>query len=328
MSTNCRGEGSEVSQRLVPQPRRGGLYRSIAEKVPWYVWWITPAFLILAVITLFPFFWMIVMSTMTVQLAPNKPDLFVGLKNWGDMFTDPSYWQGWGLLIIYVVSCMVLEMGIGISVAFMVNRTKWSGFLSTVFLVPMMVAPVVVGHLFNLLLNSSYGLYAWIMKTVGIYTQGSLLSNPHTALGTIIAMDVWEWTPLIMLLTLAGLKSVPKDTLEASQVDGSSELQVFANVTLPYIMPSLVIAFLLRFMDNMRFIDLILITTLGGPADATKTLSVHLFLKTFQQFKIGMGAAIGFTLLVVIIVCAMVVTNVLLKERTENEEEEEEAVAT
>jgi multiple sugar transport system permease protein len=296
-------------------------YGRLTEAVPWYLWWLAPAFIILAAITLYPFFWVIYMSFMKIQLAPGAPNLFVGGKNWVDMWLDPSVRQGWGLLAQYVGVCMVLEMGLGISIALLINKMKWYGFLSTVFLIPMMVAPVVVGHLFNLLLNSSYGLYAWLLETFNIYAKGSLISNPNTALWAIIAMDTWEWTPLIILISSAGLKSVPTDTVEAAQVDGSNQIQVFFNVTLPYMTPALVIAFLLRFMDNMRFIDLILITTKGGPADATKTLPMYLFLRTFRQFNIGSGAAIGFTLLVVIIILALIATNVLLKEREEEFEQ-------
>jgi multiple sugar transport system permease protein len=290
-------------------------YRGMAERVPWYVWWMAPAFIILAVITLFPFFWLIYMSFMKIQLAPGKPNLFVAFENWNDMFYDPSVPQGWILLGQYVGVSMVLQMGLGIGIALLLNNIKWEGFWSTIFLVPMMVAPVVVGHLWNLLLNSSYGIYAWLLKTLNIYSAGSLLSSPKTALWAIVAMDTWEWTPLVMLIVLAGLKSVPRDTVEAAHMDGSNRLQVFFNVTLPYITPAIVIAFLLRFMDNMRFIDKILITTKGGPAEATKTLPMYLFLKTFRQFDIGAASCIGFTLLLSIILCGIAVTLTLLKER-------------
>ncbi|UCF92623.1 MAG: sugar ABC transporter permease [Desulfobacterales bacterium] len=305
----AREKGTSVGGRL------GLLCRSITERVPWYVWWLAPAFIILAVITIFPFFWLIYMSFMKIQLAPGKPDLFVGLENWVDMFFDPSIPHGWILLAQYVAASMVLQLGLGIGIALLINNMKGEGFFSTVFLIPMMVAPVVVGHLWNLLLNSSYGIYAWLLKTLGIYAKGSLLSDPQTALWAIVAMDTWEWTPLIILIVLAGLKSVPKDTIEAAHMDGSNRFQVFFNVTLPYITPAIVIAFLLRFMDNMRFIDKILITTKGGPAEATKTLPMYLFLKTFRQFEIGAAAAIGFTLLFAIIICGIIVTNTILKER-------------
>ncbi|MBI5601749.1 MAG: sugar ABC transporter permease [Deltaproteobacteria bacterium] len=295
----------------IPSPT---FYQKIVEMVPWYVWWLFPAVIILATITIFPFFWMIYMSFMKIQLQPGMGNLFVGLANWIKMFENPNISHGWMLLAIYILACMVLQMGLGLGIALLINNMKGESFFSTVFLIPMMVAPVVVGHLFNLLLNSSYGLYAWILNTLGLYSAGSLLSNPKTALWAIVAMDTWEWTPLIILIVSAGLKSVPRETIEAAHVDGSSPLQVFFQVTLPYIKPALVIAFLLRFMDCMRFIDLILITTRGGPAVATKTLPFYLYTKTFQEFDIGVGAVMGFTLLVIIIICAMLTTTILLKE--------------
>jgi multiple sugar transport system permease protein len=300
---------------VTAKDRLASFYRGIAEAVPWYIWWLAPAFIILAVITIFPFFWLIYMSFMKIQLAPGKPNLFVGFENWVDMFLDPSIPHGWSLLAQYVGASMVLQVGLGAGIALLINNMKGEGFFSTVFLIPMMVAPVVVGHLWNLLLNSSYGIYAWLLKTLGIYAKGSLLSDPGTALWAIVAMDTWEWTPLIMLIVLAGLKSVPQDTIEASHMDGSNRFQVFFNVTLPYITPAIVIAFLLRFMDNMRFIDKILITAKGGPAEATKTLPMYLFLKTFRQFEIGAAAAMGFTLLFAIIICGIIITNTILRER-------------
>ncbi|MCB2188971.1 MAG: sugar ABC transporter permease [Deltaproteobacteria bacterium] len=255
------------------------------------------------------------MSFMKVRFAPGVGDLFVGWENWWRLFDDPSIYQGWWLQFQYVGASMILQMGLGLGLALMLNQTRGGNVLVMIFMIPMMVAPVVVGHLFNLLLNSSYGLYAWILSTLGLYSAGSLLSNPDTALWTIVAMDTWEWTPLIILILLAGLKSVPQDTVEASHVDGSNPFQVFFNVTLPYLAPSLLIAFLLRFMDCMRFIDKILITTRGGPAEATKTLPIYLYFKTFREFNISMGATIGFTLLVAIIVCAMIATNILLGDK-------------
>jgi len=313
-----------MSNKTIHQDKKGlgkklVLYNQrLVAKFPWYIWWMLPAFIILITICVFPFFWLIYMSFMKIQLAPGQPNLFIGFQNWVRVFSgDPSVPQGWALLGKYVSICMILQMGLGISIALLINNLKLEGLLSTIFLIPMMIAPVVVGHLFNLLLNSSYGLYAWVLKTLKIYTAGSLLSNPKTALWAIIAMDTWEWTPLIMIITLAALKSVPKDTIEAAYVDGSNKFQVFFNVTLPYITPALFIAFLLRFMDNMRFIDKILITTKGGPAEATKTYPVYLFIKTFQQFEIGVGSVIGFTLLIAIIGCGMLAANILLKERGE-----------
>jgi multiple sugar transport system permease protein len=287
----------------------------MVERTPYWVWWISPAFIILAVVTIFPFFWLIYMSFVKISLSPGKADVFIGFKNWINMFHDPSVPLGWKLLGEYVGVSMFFQMGLGVGIALLINNMKGESFYSTVFLIPMMAATVLVGHLWNLLLNSSYGLYAWFLKTLGLATGGSVLSSPGTALWALVAMDTWQWTPLVMLITLAGLKSVPQETVEAARMDGSNRLQIFFNVTLPYITPALVIAFLLRFMDNVRDITAFIITTKGGPAEATKTLPVYLFLLSFRMFDIGLASAIGFTLLFVIILSSTVVTRVLLKER-------------
>ena len=290
-------------------------YVKLVERTPYWLWWIIPAFLIMAVVTLFPFFWLIYMGFHKIVLIPGKPDIFVGLMNWKMMLTDSAVWEGWKLLGMYVGVSMVVQMGLGIGIAFLISGMKREGTLTTIFLIPMMASPVLVGHLWNLLLNSSYGLYAWFLKTFGIFSKGSLLSFPDTALWALVAMDTWIWTPLVILITLAGLKTVPKETIEAARVDGSSRFQIFANVTLPFITPALVIAFLLRFMDNVRDITTFLITTKGGPAEATKTIPMYLFLLSFRMFDIGLGSVIGFTILVMIILASTIITRALLKER-------------
>ena len=123
-------------------------------------------------------------------------------------------------------------------------------------------------------------------------------------------VDVWQWTPLITLIMLAGLKRVPRDQLEANMVDGAGEVRNFFAITLPNLYPFLLIAILLRFMDNFRFIDAILVLTGGGPADATKILPIYLFDVSFQFFKLGRGAAIALTLLVVTIILGMLLVRV------------------
>ena len=146
--------------------------------------------------------------------------------------------------------------------------------------------------------------------SLGILGGASILGRPETALYGIVIVDVWQWTPLITLITLAGLKRVPQDQLEASMVDGSSPIRNFFSVSLPNIFPFLLIAILLRFMDNFRFIDAILALTGGGPADSTKLLPVYLFDVSFKFFKLGRGGAIAFSLLVVTIILGMILVRI------------------
>jgi multiple sugar transport system permease protein len=174
----------------------------------------------------------------------------------------------------------------------------------------MMMAPVVAGLVWYYLYNSTFGWYHWLMQSAGILGEKSILGDTGTAMWGIVIVDVWQWTPLIILITLAGMKRVPRDQLEASMVDGAGDWRNFFQITLPNLYPFLLIAILLRFMDNFRFIDALLVLTGGGPANSTKILPTYLFDVSFQFFKLGRGAAIALTLLLVTIILGMILVKV------------------
>jgi len=175
---------------------------------------------------------------------------------------------------------------------------------------PMMMAPVVAGLVWFYLFNSTFGWYHWIFQSLGLVGARSILGSAETAMFGVVMVDVWQWTPLIVLIVLAGLKRVPQDQLEANMVDGAGPLRNFLSITLPNLYPFLLIAILLRFMDNFRFIDAILQLTGGGPADATKILPLYLYEVSFTDFNLGYGAAIALTLLIVTIIVGMLLVRV------------------
>jgi multiple sugar transport system permease protein len=205
---------------------------------------------------------------------------------------------------------MALEVGLGVLLAVILNRSRIEKLLVTVFLMPMMMAPVIAGLVWFFVYNGTFGWYHWLLQSVGILGPTSILGSANTALLGIVIVDVWQWTPLNMLIVLAGLKRVPQDQLEANMVDGAGPVRNFVSIALPNLYPFLLIAILLRFMDNFRFIDAILVLTGGGPADATNILPVYLFDVSFQYFRLGRGAAIAFTLLVVTIVLGLILVRI------------------
>lgn len=291
----------------------------------WYILWLLlPGLALLAAITLYPFFWLIWMSLHEVLMKPNTPDRWVGLSNYLEMFRMPEYRRGWALLAEYTAVAMCLEVGLGMLVAILINRLKrLQKLLTTIILMPMMMAPVVVGLLWAFLYNASFGWVYWALRSLGILREDTLLGNTDLALFAIVATDVWEWTPLVVLIILAGLKSVPKDQIEAVWVDGAGGWQTFRRVVIPNLKPLLVIAILLRFMDNVRIIDhFIALTGDGGPAGATKVLPIVLYQRAFQFFQLGLGAAIALTLLIVTII----VGKYVVKAFTAKEVEAQKAV--
>jgi len=272
----------------------------------YYAYLLAPAILLLAAISIYPFFWMIWMSLHQVSLSPNQTDVWVGLANYAKLFSDKRYLEGWQRLFVYSASCMVLQVGLGLLLALVLNNSRFEKPLVTIFLMPMMMAPVIAGLVWFYLYNGTFGWYNWVLQSLGILSGTSILGSTSTAMIGIVVVDTWQWTPLITLIVLAGLKRVPQDQLEAHMVDGAGAVRNFLAIVLPSLYPFLLIAVLLRFMDNFRFIDAILRLTGGGPANSTKILPVYLFEVSFTNFNLGYGAAIAFTLLVVTIVIGLV----------------------
>ena len=275
-----------------------------------YFYLAAPAIILLAAIAIYPFLWLIYMSFHKVGFG-NASDVFVGVKNFARLFSDAKYIQGWAILLQYSAFCLSVQIIVGVALAVVLNNSRYEKILVTLFLMPMMVSPGVAGLLYYFLYNGTFGWYHWLFESFGILGQTSILGSAKTALYGIILVDIWQWTPLITLITLAGLKRVPKDQLEANMVDGAGSISNFFHVSLPNIYPFLLIAILLRFMDNFRFIDAILALTGGGPGNSTRLLPVYLFDVSFQFFKLGRGAAIALTLLIVTIILGMILTRVL-----------------
>jgi multiple sugar transport system permease protein len=268
-----------------------------------------PAIILLACISLYPFFWLIYMSLHSVG-EMGQIEGWNDFRNYTRLINDKEFLNGWWLLIKYSAMCMVLEVIIGVFLAVVLNGSRFEKVLVTLFLMPMMMAPVIAGTVWYFLYNGTFGWYHWLFQSLGILDAKSILGDPSTAMFGIVLVDVWQWTPLITLITLAGLKRVPQDQAEANLVDGAGPVKNFLQITLPNLYPFLLIAILLRFMDNFRFIDAILVLTGGGPADATKILPVYLFDVTFSFFKLDRGSAIAFTLLLVTIILGLLLVRV------------------
>jgi len=276
----------------------------------------SPALLLLASVSLVPFFYIIWMSFNHVGLIGGVSFKFLGLSNWLRVFTDPDIRSSWATSIIYFVATVGLEMLLGTLVALLLHSlARGTNIIISLLLAPMFIAPVIVGLLGRFLLDPSHGLYAWLLTQCGI-NAGNILGNTGSAMIAVILMDVWEWTPLVMLIVLAGLAAVPREILEAAQIDGARGLQTFIYVTLPSISRILVVALLIRCMDAIRFFDIIFITTRGGPADSTKIIPIRLYDIAFRFFDLGYAAAVGITMLVFSILIANAFMKVFERRET------------
>jgi ABC-type sugar transport systems, permease components len=260
-------------------------------------WMLLPSLVLLAVISIFPLFYTIYSSFMDYTISADNPT-FTLTKNWVRLFKSEVFWGSWGRTIIFAIGGLAIEVILGTALALLLYQIpKRSNLMLTLMMLPLFVAPVVSGLLGRFLLNSTYGLYAWFLQTLGIKTE--ILGSTMTAMPAVILMDVWEWTPLILLIVLAGLQSIPEDPLEAALIDGASYLQKLRYVILPLSSQTIFIAALIRSMDIMRYVDAIKITTEGGPADSTKIIGFHLLEVAFRFQDFGKASALGLTMIVI-----------------------------
>ena len=303
----ARAFSSEVEARPITAELAAPSRFNPAAAKSYYFYLMAPAIALLAFISLYPFFWLIIMAFQKGDMGAVQ---WVGFKNFTDLAKDGRFLSGWVLLFKYSAMCLFLQVAIGVLLALIVNGAKYEKFLVTAFLMPMMMAPAVAGLLWLFLFNGTFGWYHWIFQSLGILGSGSILSSAKTAMYALVIVDVWQWTPLITLIALAGLKRVPRDQIEANMVDGASPLRNFFAIILPNLYPVLLIAVLLRFMDNFRFIDHILVLTGGGPANSTKVLPIYLFEVAFKFFDLGRGAAIALILLIVTIILGKILVGV------------------
>ena len=271
-----------------------------------------PALIPLAVISLIPFGYIIWMSLSKVTVVGGIELQYTGLANWTKMFGDSHVLASWRISVVYFVATLALEMLLGIAIAILLNELVFArNVVLAVLLMPMFVAPVIVGLLGRFLTDSTFGLYAWGLEKLGL--EANILGHKGPALIAVILLDVWEWTPLIMLITLAGLAAVPRALIEAASLDGAGYFARLRFVVLPSISGVVLVALLIRAMDAIRFFDIIWITTNGGPADATKVIPLRLYETAFRFFDLGYAAAIGLGMLAFSIIVVNFFVGVLAK---------------
>lgn len=259
-----------------------------------------PGLLLLALFSIYPFLFLVKVSFQKYSpVGENNP--YVGLKNYIQLFQDHNFWNALKVTGIFVTSSVVLEFVIGLGLAIILNRIgigqKW---FQSLMLLPIAMAPTVVGLMFRFMMNDQYGVFNYFVEMLGL-DRTAWLSNPHLALPALIVTDIWQWTPFMMIILLAGLKGIPDEPYEAARIDGASAWQTFRYVTIPQLSRMIVIALLLRTIDAFRIYDTIYMMTKGGPINVTSTLSWIVYDKGFKFLDFGYGAAICVVLLVLVV---------------------------
>jgi multiple sugar transport system permease protein len=221
------------------------------------------------------------------------------LANFARLASDNFFLAALGHTLIYAAVALTFEFFLGLGLAVLLDRPlRGRSVFRAALLIPMMLPPVVVGVVWRLMLNPDFGAINGTLKSAGLNTDAlTWTASPLLALVSVIAVDVWQWTPFMFLVLLAGLQAIPQEPYEAAMIDGASAWQSFRHVTLPLLKPAMLIALLLRTMDLLRVFDQIFILTEGGPGFATETVSLYIFRAAFRFFDFGYAAAMSFVLL-------------------------------
>ncbi|WP_455873688.1 carbohydrate ABC transporter permease [Rhizobium yanglingense] len=263
---------------------------------------LAPTVLILLGLTIFPSVYMFYAAVHKISPNPDIPWTFVAAGNFLRLFSDTQFHVALRNTAVFTVAAVTAEFLLGLGLALLLDKfIRKLTFLKTVLMIPMMLPPIAVAITWKLIYEPQFGVLNEIMFRLGLPLQ-AWAGDANLAMFSIIVADVWQWTPFIFLLMLAGLASLPVEPYEAAALDGASSWQQFRDLTLPFLKPVIAIALLLRVMDALRLFDLVFILTGGGPADRTKVLSLYIYQVAYRFADPGYAAAISLFVLFMTIV--------------------------
>jgi multiple sugar transport system permease protein len=254
---------------------------------------LAPAMLVLLALTIFPSAYMFIAAVTRISPNPDLPWEFAGLQNFTRLLTDQQFHIGLRNTLVFTVSSVTIEFLLGLGLALLLDRyVRKLNVLKTLLMLPMMLPPVAVAITWKLIYEPQFGILNELMFNLGLPPQ-AWAGDARLAMLSLIIADVWQWTPFMFLLMLAGLASLPIEPYEAAAIDGASAWRQFRDLTLPFLKPVIAIALLLRIMDALRLFDLVFILTGGGPADRTKTLSLYIYQVAYRFADQSYAAAIS-----------------------------------
>ncbi len=260
-----------------------------------------PALAALLLVILFPVFWALFTSVHEYTLLAPNFDTFTGTENYGKALADKEFRHTLGLTAFFVAAVVVLEFLLGFLIALMLNTVeRGKSIYYGILLCPLLMNPVIVGLIWRMFLHPSLGIVNYLLSTIGV-PPVNWLGSTSVALWTIVMVDIWHQVSFMVVLLLAGLAALPREPYEAARVDGASVVQSFRHITLPLMMPVIVVTLLIRVIFAVRTYDLIYIMTRGGPGVATDFVSYFIYRTAFVSLDVGKASAMSVILMIVIL---------------------------
>lgn len=275
---------------------------------------LAPMTVLLATVTLTPFLFGLYLSLTNTSPTAGTKD-FVGFTNYGALLDDPAFWSALRLTILFTVVAVAVEVAIGMALALALASLRRGGHLvRALLLLPLAGTPVAVYYSWRIMLNPSYGVVDYLLGLVGIPAV-PWLGQPTTAIASLLIVDIWQWTPFVMVILYGGVVAIPRDVREAAEVDGARGATMFGYVMLPMLGPYLGLALLFRTIDALKTFDSIAVLTSGGPGTATVTLNMLSYRHAITYLLFGKGTATAFLLLVVTLVVGRLLVGSLYRVR-------------
>jgi multiple sugar transport system permease protein len=263
---------------------------------------LAPALIILLLLTIAPAIYIFVSSLFNTELMNPGAARFVGLGNYAQIVSDPSVWQSLGVTVLFVILAVAVELGLGLMLALLLARKMLeNNLLSGLIILPMAMTPAVSALIFRELLDPNFGWVSYYLQAWHLTSQPiAWLSDPTTSWIALIGLNVWQWTPFVALILLAGLQGIPQEPREAAAMDGANAWQSFFHITLPLLRPFIAISLLLRVIDAFKTFDIIQVLTGGGPGTATETVNLSIYRVALQDFNVGAASALGVCFLILL----------------------------
>ncbi len=293
----------------VPAARQQSLQQNYARR---YWWFVAPAAVVVLAVILFPWGFTLVMSVMDWKVGQSPA--WVGLANYSKLFSDERFQLSVLRTIYFTAVSVIAPVVLGVAAAVCFHREfPLRGLARTIFILPMMATPVAIALVWTMMFLPQGGVMNFLLTSAGL-PPSQWIYHPSTVIPTLVAIETWQWTPLVMLIVLGGLASLPTDPYEAAILDGANPWQVFRHITLPLVWPFIVVASVIRTIDALKAFDIIYVMTLGGPGTASETINVLLYQTAFAYYDIGYGSAMVVVFFVLILLVSAVLLHVRQKE--------------
>jgi multiple sugar transport system permease protein len=266
-----------------------------------------PALVAILAVMGFPLLYLGWMSLHRWSLVGFDPPRFVGLANFTQLVQDERFVEALGRTFWFTALGLVSNLPLGLGIALLMHeRFPGRRLCRALLILPMVATPAAMGLVWVIMLDPTLGIVRYLLGAIGIDHPPLWLSDPDLVVPTLVAVDAWMWTPMVALICIAGLAALPPEPFEAALVDGASALQRFRYLTLPMMLPTLMVAAMLRVMDLLKLIDIVYVMTGGGPGHLSETINLYNYLAALSYDKIGYGSAIALVLFAIVIACTLV----------------------